>query len=402
MSDDQKPLNPELVEWLKRRQASLKIVKTTTTPSGQTIDWVPIESQHPSGKIATPPPLELARVAAAAPKHGGIPKAASFELDDPSIERGPAGTVPILRPDIARLSKFTAKIKDLHVKRGSSKANQARPNRQPTTDPNPAGYFHDIDNQNGQFYGWDGYLNVWDPTINVPPGGAGSDHSILQVWLQNYSTGVTQSIEGGWTVDESLNGDNLPHIFTYYTTNGYQFDGNDIGGYNRVFEGWVQYSTSVFPGSLISSISVLGGAQAEIALKFQLYQEPNSTEVNWWIAAEGNWMGYYPATLFKTGLAVDATWVGCGGEVYSGYPNPELTQDEMGSGYQAAAGYTISAYLRNLRVQTDMNGTMVENDGYASIDAAVPGGGDAYTIALDMESSSSWDSYLFVGGPFSG
>jgi hypothetical protein len=60
MATHQHPLNPSLVDWLKGRQASLKIVKTTTTPSGQTIDWVPIESQNPSGKIATAPPAELA------------------------------------------------------------------------------------------------------------------------------------------------------------------------------------------------------------------------------------------------------------------------------------------------------------------------------------------------------
>jgi len=110
-------------------------------------------------------------------------------------------------------------------------------------------------------------------------------------------------------------------------------------------------------------------------------------------------MGYYPATLFKGGLAVEVDWVGCGGEVYSSLPNPEQTQDQMGSGYQAAGGWAKSAYLRNLRVQTDMNGTMIENNGNASTDAAVPGGADPYTIALDMESGSSWDSYFFVGGP---
>ena len=134
-------------------------------------------------------------------------------------------------------------------------------------------------------------------------------------------------------------------------------------------------------------------------MKFQLYQEPNSSDVNWWVAVQGIWMGYYPATLFKTGLATDVDWVGSGGEVYSSLPNPEQTQDGMGSGYQASGGWTKAAYLRNLRVQTDMNGTMVENNGYASRDAAVSGGADPYTITLDMESSSSWDSYFFVGGP---
>jgi hypothetical protein len=46
-----------------------------------------------------------------------------------------------------------------------------------------------------------------------------------------------------------------------------------------------------------------------------------------------------------------------------------------------------------------MNGTMVENNGYASTDAAGPGGADPYTITLDKESGSSRESYFFVGGP---
>jgi hypothetical protein len=399
MANDQNQLNAELVNWLKVRQASLNIVKTTTTPSGQTIDWVPIESQHPSGKIATAPPAELARVGPAGPavalKH--IAKASSFELDDPKIERGPAGTVPILRPDIARLSQF-ARVKDLHVKRGGLKVNKVRPNRKPT-DPDPFEYFHGYDNQNGKFYGWDGILNVWYPAINIPAGGNGTDHSILQVWLQNYSTDLTQSLEGGWTVDQSLNGDNQPHIFTYYTNNDYKKDGNNTGGYNAQYSGWIQYSKSIFPGIRINETSVFDGEQFEMSMKFQLYQEPNSSEVNWWVAVGGIWMGYYPGTLFEGGLAIEVDWVGSGGEVQSTLSNPEQTQDQMGSGYQAAGGWAKSAYLRNLRVQTDMNGTMVENNGYASTDAAVSGGADPYTVALDMESDSSWGSYFFVGGP---
>ena len=134
-------------------------------------------------------------------------------------------------------------------------------------------------------------------------------------------------------------------------------------------------------------------------MKFQLYREPNSSDVNWWVAVQGIWMGYYPATLYKTGLAIEVDWVGSGGEVFSSLSNPQQTQDQMGSGHQAAGGWTKSAYLRNLCVQSDMNGTMVENNGYASTDAASPGGADPYTATLDMESGSSWDSYFFVGGP---
>src|SRR5262245_48245423 len=51
----------ELYEYFEGRLARMQIVKTTTTPRGQSIDWIPIESQHPQGRIATAPPAKLAR-----------------------------------------------------------------------------------------------------------------------------------------------------------------------------------------------------------------------------------------------------------------------------------------------------------------------------------------------------
>jgi hypothetical protein len=394
MAIDPVKLNPELAAWLKARQASLKIVKTTTTPSGKTIDWVPIESQQPAGEIATPPP------AAALSEHAEDPrqpvKPVTFELDDPKVERGPAGTVPILRPDISRLTRTIA-LKDFLTKRGGAKVNKQRHNKQPT-DPNPAGYFHNTDSQNGKFYGWDGRINVWDPKVNIPSS-PGDDHSILQVWLQNYDKPHLQSLEGGWTVDDSLNGDLKPHIFTYYTVNGYTSDGDNKGGYNRIYDGWVQHSNSVFPGIGIAPSSVFGGAQYDVSMKFQLYKEPNNDHVNWWVAVQGIWMGYYPAKLYNGGLGKIVDWIGVGGEVYSSLSDPEKTKDQMGSGHKAADGWTKAAFMRNLRNQSNMAGSMVANNGTAVSDAAIPGGADPYTIQMHMNSGGSWASYFYVGGP---
>jgi len=324
-----------------------------------------------------------------------------FELDDSAIERGPPGTVPIVRPDLSRLTRTIAR-KDYLAKKGGLRVNKHRPRKHPT-DPNPFGYFHDIDGQSGLFYGWDGFLNVWDPAVNTPPG-PGDDHSILQVWLQNYDKPQVQSVEGGWTVDQSLNGDTQPHIFTYYTTNGYSADGDNIGGYNALHKGWVQYSSTsttgsvVFPGIRINGVSTFGGTQLDVSMKFQLYAEPNTGQFNWWVAVQGIWMGYYPASLFNGGLGNKADWVGCGGEGYSSLADPSQTQDQMGSGWQAQAGWTRAAFLRNLRNQSDLNGTMVDNNGTASRDTA-NGGGDPYTIDMAMESGTNWGSYFFVGGP---
>ena len=136
-----------------------------------------------------------------------------------------------------------------------------------------------------------------------------------------------------------------------------------------------------------------------MSMKFQLYQEPGTNTFNWWVAVQGIWMGYYPATLFNGGLGASVTWVGSGGEVNSTLSNPELTEDQMGSGWQAAAGWTEAAFLRNLRTQSDLNGTMADNDGTGSTDAASPGGANPYTIQTDMESGTTWGSYFYCGGP---
>ena len=59
MAVSSRQLNPELHQWLDARQKSLTIVKTTKTPSGQFLDWVPVKSQMPGGKIAAPPPARF-------------------------------------------------------------------------------------------------------------------------------------------------------------------------------------------------------------------------------------------------------------------------------------------------------------------------------------------------------
>ena len=76
--------NPELEKWLAERQSALHIAKTTTTPSGTVLDWVPIESQVASGKIATTTPTS--KIQTTRPTGATV-----FELDDASVECGPAG-----------------------------------------------------------------------------------------------------------------------------------------------------------------------------------------------------------------------------------------------------------------------------------------------------------------------
>ena len=213
----------------------------------------------------------------------GRQNSVGFELDDPKVKRGPAGTVPILRPDLSRLTRTVA-LKDFHLKRGGLLVNKHRPNKQPS-DPNPAGYFHDTDSQSGTFYGWEGNLNVWDPSINIPSA-PGDDHSILQVWLQNYDKPQLHSVEGGWTVDQGLNGDSHPHLFTYYTNNGYTANGDNQGGYNAQSKVGCSTAPRITRHSA-SSGQHLGRRAIRNIDEVAALQEPVTGELNFWLAVNG-------------------------------------------------------------------------------------------------------------------
>jgi hypothetical protein len=126
MAIDQRQLNPELSQWLEKRQSELKIVKTTTTPSGGILDWIPVESQFTDGKVASPPPVDSMPVHAEDKLKPT--KTAGFELDDPAVERGPVGTVPVVRPDLSHLTQTIA-LKDYLNKRGGLLVNKTRRNK---------------------------------------------------------------------------------------------------------------------------------------------------------------------------------------------------------------------------------------------------------------------------------
>ncbi len=398
MAIDQKILNPELVAWLEARQARLKIVKTTKTPSGQTLDWIPVESQDPAGRIASPPPAISAnhepvdKLRPTKPLH--------FELTNPKVERGPAGTVPLVRPDISRLTR-TIPLKDFLRKPPGGRRGQPSPPKEPPGISNQLNYFHAQSLGTATVFGCEFIMNVWAPAIGLPVPVPGDDHSILQTWLLDSPKPIKETVEGGWTVDLQLNGDVLPHVFTYFTTNGYAKDGDNLGGYNSLNAGWHQVALFPFPGALLTPNSQIGGEQFDIAMKFQLFREPDG-QLNWWVGLGGVWMGYYPTSLFKGELTTGAKVVSFGGEVLTSLADPILTQDQMGSGSQAAVGWTQAAYMRNLRDQTDLKGTMVSHNG--TIETETPPGVKTtpYTIAGFPDKGEIWGSHLFLGGPAAG
>ena len=380
-------VNQEIANWLNTRKGQLKITATTTTPGGRIVDWVPIESQS-KFKIATPP-------ANVRPSGSQEPKTPTrhVTLDEPA--KGPAGHVPIWRPDISRIPKTAGLVNFLN------KGRRAGRRKDTPTEPNPAGYFHATSALFTTTYGCSAWLNVWDPEIDIPSS-PGDDHSISQFWLQyNQPPQLLQSLEAGLTVDQGLNGDFNNHIFSFYTTNNYGNGNpaNNIGGYNALASGWVQVHPTIFPGIGINGSSVQGGQQLEIGLKYQLFQG------NWWLGFSNDgaqpwvWLGYYPASLFN-GLATNGTWLSFGGEVNSLLANPCSTEDQMGSGVHASASWAHAAYQRLLINQSDAAGTLVNYNGVAEVDvAAAACPNNMYTVQCFMNSGTGWGSYQYYGGP---
>jgi len=88
----------EIRHYFENRLTRMQIVRTTKTPHGQVIDWVPRESQLRRGeRLAEPPPFvyEAPTVSRERPD-----RLVQFELENLGVERGPEGTVPVLRKDL--------------------------------------------------------------------------------------------------------------------------------------------------------------------------------------------------------------------------------------------------------------------------------------------------------------
>src|ERR1700737_5505057 len=79
----------------------------------------------------------------------------------------------------------------------------------------------------------------------VPPIGDGrsEEFSLLQIGLEaETERSGRQTAEAGWQEFQDKYGDWIPHLFVYYTTNGYSKNCDNPGGYNQEVKGWIQYS----------------------------------------------------------------------------------------------------------------------------------------------------------------
>jgi hypothetical protein len=233
-------------------------------------------------------------------------------------------------------------------------------------------------------YGTEGVINTWHPYVQWS-----NEFSLGQLWLVRGSGDRLQTLEVGTQTLYNLYGDWFPHLFIFYTTNHYTHSGDYLGGYNRDVAGWVQRSSSIYPGARMAE-SVPGGAQYDLAIKVTLYLG------NWWVRIGNELMGYYPNGLYSPdGLRDQADSIDWGGEIVDDTEHhPEPTATWMGSGHFPSEGFANAAYMRNLAYQADTAGTMVPMQGYPSVTNP-----SAYQLSADFSGATTWGSWFYWGGP---
>jgi hypothetical protein len=349
-------------EHALRKRASLNIKQTTVTNS-TTIDWIPIDSQ---GSIASPPPAKAVSASNAS-------KPIS-ELQHPDAQLGPPGTVPIPRVRPEYLADVASKgLPELRSSTSKSKRQYA------------GNHWYVSSNQNVANIGGSAIYSLYKAFVNN-----NGDFSLLQTAVTNSANGG-QTLEAGWI--NYPNQVSVPHLFTYYTTDGYASQGDNVGGWNQDAAGWVQYDSVIFPGTGFAPNSVDGGTQYEMEIQYLLYQG------NWWLWVLDRWIGYYPAHLFSDNisgatLATSSDSIFYYGEIYQG--EGPLTTTDMGSGEFAEKGSGHSAYIHNM-VYTDTSGnTQSYTAGYWDSDSS------RYDHVNVVSSGTSWGSYVYLGGPGAG
>ncbi|MFI7539802.1 neprosin family prolyl endopeptidase [Actinoplanes sp. NPDC049599] len=148
-------------------------------------------------------------------------------------------------------------------------------------------------------------------TVEKPRLVEGDYHTLAELAVRSADTQHT--VEVGWTVDRSVNGDDDPHLFVYYWKDGKRTCYNACG--------FTQYSKTVKPGDTLPV-----GTQKRFGI-----QHAGSA---WWIAYDSEWIGYFHDSNWEgryTKVGV-TQWFG---EVAS----PSLTPcTQMGNGKLSTSG----------------------------------------------------------------
>jgi hypothetical protein len=316
----------------------------------------PAVRMHNIGRIATPPPAprvqklngKAARSVLTLGLHDAYGNAIAC----------PRGTVPMERLSLDRLTKFRT-LRDF----------MAKPSGRTITPGGPHRYA--VGYQWVNNYGDTDTLGLWNPS---------GEFTLSQTWIVSEASTV-QTAEAGWVHYPAKFGNNSV-LFSYYTADDYQ----STGCWNQECGAFVAYVNNTCLGCSFSNYSTFGGTQWEYGEQYEWWQG------NWWLAVQGQWIGYYPGSDYLGGPmnSGNANLTEFGGETYTG----GTYWPQMGSGDWAEGGFGYSGYQHNL-VYMDQS----YNTWNASLSPIVTNPNCYDYQYHDSSEGSSWGTYFYFGGP---
>jgi len=143
--------------------------------------------------------------------------------------------------------------------------------RDTTSTDNTVDYFYAVGSQTADSDG--AYANI---VVAKPNLDKGDFHTLAEISVQ--SADGSNTVEVGWNVDRTVNGDEDPHLFVFHWVNGVQ------SCYNAC--GFTQYSKTTTPGDTLP---------LNVTRQFGIQHFGG----NWWVAYDSEWIGYYPDSLWN-------------------------------------------------------------------------------------------------------
>jgi hypothetical protein len=381
----------QMQDYLVAKNMNLDVIHSFEDGSGQVFDCIPIDQQPGlrGQPIAKPPDLTTVR-RGTPPRYGNLPSAnpmgAAPRDRHGNPQQAPPGTIPVRRVTLEELIRFQD-LRTFFRKHPNSVAATAHSKVKPTKpDPDSAlNHRYAVGYQQVDNIGGHGYISVYDPGVD-----ANETFSLAQHWYSGGAGSNLQTVEVGWQVYPQKYGHADPVLFIFWTADAYQTG----GAYNLDATGFVQVNSNVLIGGARSSVSQVGGAQNEMEVAAYLNSD------GWWLYIDGltsaDALGYYPLSLFGGGkMTSGADTVEFGGETVSG-PPPSGDWGPMGSGQDGSAGWQQSAYQRCIYYYAPGGGSQ-----WATLNVVTPVS-PCYSFAGGFDSTGSWGTYFFFGGPGGG
>jgi hypothetical protein len=184
-------------------------------------------------------------------------------------------------------------------------------------------------------------------------------HTLAEMAVQ--STDRRQIVEVGWIVDRTGYGDENLHLFVYHWINGVETCYNGCG--------WVQSSATRFPGMKLK----YDGSVSQYMIQYR--------DGNWWIGYQGEWIGYFPGSLWS-GTYTASGLIQWFGELAA---DPAVTPplSSIGNYYPGASGNPYTAQITQVSLLDSAGGVQ----------------GPATLTFLNSNANSAWYNCRFGSEP---